>query len=225
MWVTSLVLTNARMVAYGNSWLQPKPVQKGGLLADGTDVTKGVWLVQKQIAELGLADAHRFLHHGIEDGLQLAGRSGNDLQHFRGRRLLLQRLGEIVRALAQLVEQPRVLDGDDGLRSEVLEKLDLLVVERSDLLAVDVDRPDEPVLLEHRYVNQRSSARQFGEPYQRRLALNVGLLRPDVGDVLQLLRRDQADEGVLRPGMDRRVALRQLVPFPRRVVQRNASER
>ena len=28
--------------------------------------------------------------------------------------------GEIVGALAQLVEQPRVLDGDDGLRGEIL---------------------------------------------------------------------------------------------------------
>ena len=31
-----------------------------------------------------------------------------------GRGLLLQRLGQIVGALAQLVEQPRVLDGDDA---------------------------------------------------------------------------------------------------------------
>jgi hypothetical protein len=51
--------------------------------------------------------------------------------------LLLQSLRQIVRPLAQLVEQTRVLDGDDGLGSEVLDKLDLLVGERSDLLAVD----------------------------------------------------------------------------------------
>ena len=36
---------------------------------------------------------------------------------------------QIVRALAQLVEQPRVLDGDDGLSGEVLDQLDLLVSE------------------------------------------------------------------------------------------------
>ena len=39
---------------------------------------------------------------------------------FGGRGLLLQRFGEIVGALAQLVEQPRILDGDDGLSGEVL---------------------------------------------------------------------------------------------------------
>ena len=42
--------------------------------------------------------------------------------------------GEIVGALAQLAEQPRVLDGDDGLRGEVLHQLDLLVGERPHLL-------------------------------------------------------------------------------------------
>ena len=47
----------------------------------------------------------------------------------RGRGLLLQRLRQIVGALAQLVEQPRILDGDDGLRGEVRHKLDLLVGE------------------------------------------------------------------------------------------------
>ena len=38
---------------------------------------------------------------------------------------------EIVGALAQLVEQPRVLDGDDRLGGEVLHQLDLFVRERA----------------------------------------------------------------------------------------------
>ena len=50
------------------------------------------------------------------------------LQHLRGRGLLLQRF------VVELVEQPRVLDGDDGLGGEVLDQLDLLVGERPDLL-------------------------------------------------------------------------------------------
>ena len=76
------------------------------------------------------------------------------LQHLRGRGLLLQRLGEIVGALAQLVEQPRVLDGDDGLGGEVLHQLDLLVGERPHLLAVDGDGADQFVVLEHRHANE-----------------------------------------------------------------------
>ena len=67
--------------------------------------------------------------------VQVAGRTGDDLEHLAGRGLLFQRFGEIVGALAQLVEQPRVLDGDDGLGGEVLHQLDLLVGERPHLLA------------------------------------------------------------------------------------------
>ena len=37
-------------------------------------------------------------------------------------------LGEVGGALAQFVQQPRVLDGDDGLGGEVLYQCDLLSV-------------------------------------------------------------------------------------------------
>ena len=48
---------------------------------------------------------------------------------------------------AQFVEQPRVLDGDDGLGGEILHQLNLLVGERADFLAVDGDGADQFVLL------------------------------------------------------------------------------
>ena len=59
-------------------------------------------------------------------------RIADDLQHLGRRGLLLQRFGQVVCTLAQLVEQPRVLDGDDRLRGEVPDQLDLLVGERPD---------------------------------------------------------------------------------------------
>jgi hypothetical protein len=59
------------------------------------------------------------------------------LQHLRGRRLLLESFAQIVSALAQLIEQPRVLDGDDGLGGEILDQLDLCFGERTNLLTVD----------------------------------------------------------------------------------------
>src|SRR5262245_65428157 len=49
-----------------------------------------------EAAELGLANAHRVRQHGLEYRLELARRTGNDLQHLRGRGLLLQRLGEFL---------------------------------------------------------------------------------------------------------------------------------
>jgi len=51
------------------------------------------------------------IQESVEHGLQIEGRAANDLEHVGSRGLLLERL-------AQLVEQPRVLDGDNGLVGE-----------------------------------------------------------------------------------------------------------
>ena len=53
------------------------------------------------------------------------------LQDFGRRRLLLQRLGQLARARLLGLEQPRVLDGDDGLVGEGLHQLDLPFAEGS----------------------------------------------------------------------------------------------
>src|SRR5262245_30804154 len=52
--------------------------------------------VQRQIAKPGLAEPDCLLEHGLEHGLQLPGRSRDDLQNLRGRRLPLQGLGELL---------------------------------------------------------------------------------------------------------------------------------
>jgi hypothetical protein len=44
--------------------------------------------------------------------------------------------------LPQLVEQARILYGDDGLRGEVGQQRDLLFRERLHLVAVNADDPD-----------------------------------------------------------------------------------
>ena len=106
----------------------------------------------------------------------------------RGRGLLLQRLAEIVGALAQLVEQPRVLDGDDGLGGEVLHQLDLLVGEGPDLLAIDDDSADQLVVLEHRHGEQRARAAEFDDGSDRWIAFEIGWLSVMIGDMDQRLR-------------------------------------
>ena len=40
--------------------------------------TKRIIAIGKQVAEIGLADTHRVLQHGLEHRLQLAGRTRND---------------------------------------------------------------------------------------------------------------------------------------------------
>ena len=63
------------------------------------------------------------------------------LQYLGGRSLLLQRLTQIVSALAQFVEQPRILDGDDRLSSEVGNDFNLLLAKWADFFAVDARTP------------------------------------------------------------------------------------
>ena len=69
-----------------------------------------------------LAQPSGRLDQRVKHRLQIESRAADDLEHVGGRGLLLQRF-------AQLVEQPRVLDGDDGLLGEVCDQLDLLVGE------------------------------------------------------------------------------------------------
>jgi len=56
--------------------------------------------------------------------LQIEARAADDLEHVGGGGLLLQRL-------AQLVEQARVLNGNEGLSGESLDERDLFVGEPS----------------------------------------------------------------------------------------------
>jgi hypothetical protein len=92
---------------------------------------KCVSVVEQQVAELGLADTHRILKHGLEHWLQFTRRAADHLEHIGGGGLLLQRF-------AQLVKQPRVFDGDDSLVGEILDHFDLLVGEWPHLLAVEI---------------------------------------------------------------------------------------
>ena len=57
---------------------------------------------------------------------------------------------EIIGALTQFVEQPRILDGDDGLSGEVPDQFDLLVGEGTDFLAGQGKGPDQLVVFQHR---------------------------------------------------------------------------
>ena len=72
----------------------------------------------------GAAELHGPRHDGREHRLELE-RRADGLTHLAQRRELADRAGQRRRPLLQLVEQPRVLDGDDGLVGEGLQQLDL----------------------------------------------------------------------------------------------------
>ena len=71
---------------------------------------------------------------------------------------LRKELETCVRALAQFAEQPRVLDGDDGLGGEVLHQLDLLVGKGARLPAIDTHGADQLVFSKHGHGQECPSA-------------------------------------------------------------------
>src|SRR5215831_12033852 len=99
-------------------------------------------LLPVNFGHVGLAESSRRLHQRVQNDLQIEGRAADDLEHIGGGGLLLQQL-------AQLVEQPRIFDGYDGLRCKVAQQIDLLVSESTHLLAKNADRADQVVVLEH----------------------------------------------------------------------------
>src|SRR5262249_1115515 len=148
---------------------------------------------------------------------QFARRAGNDSQHLRGRGLLLQRLAQIVRTLAQLVEQAAVLDGDDGLGGEVLDQLDLLVGEGANLLAVNDNAAHQLLLSQHRYGKYGPSPGVQGNSWvaETRRHIEIARFGLDVGDLNSLFDRHRAAERSLGAGADHWFAPTRLSQFSR----------
>jgi len=80
------------------------------------------------IPKPGIAEPHRVLQHGVVNRLQFTRRRADYAKHICRGGLLLQRF-------AQFVEQPRVLDSDDGLGGKIFNELDLFLGEGADFLA------------------------------------------------------------------------------------------
>ena len=101
----------------------------------------GVAYPPTENGQVRLAKSDRRLGQRIEHRLQVEGRAADHLEHVGCSRLLLQRLAQVVGALAQLVEQPRVFDRDDGLSGKILNKIDVLLLEGPHLTRKIMIRP------------------------------------------------------------------------------------
>src|SRR5262249_52607891 len=82
------------------------------------------------------------LGDGVEDWLHVRRRAADNTEHFRGCRLMLQRLAQFCVAFLNLFEQPYVFDGDCRLVSESLEQRNLLIGERSNLCTAQSNNSD-----------------------------------------------------------------------------------
>ena len=116
-------------------------------------------------------------------GLQIERRTADDLQHVGGGGLLLQRFAEIVGALAQFVEQPRVLDGDHGLLGEIADQLDLLVGKRAHLTSKNADGAYQFIVLQHGYVQLTSNSAELGRGDAKRIAIQVSRFGKNIIDL------------------------------------------
>ena len=131
------------------------------------------------------------------------------------------RIADLVRA--QLAEQPRVLDGDHGLRGEVLHQLDLLVGERPDFLAVDADAPISSSSLSIGTDKQRASAAKLDASDANWIPIAIGR-SSDVGNVHDLLRCAQPTERRLRWSRQRACARQCSAKCGRRIMQATRRE-
>jgi hypothetical protein len=95
--------------------------------------TECIFVAQIERAELRSTETGCICQYGLKHGLQIARRAGNDAQHLRGCGLPLERLREIARAQAHLIEQANVFDGDHPLIGEGPDKRDFSVAERLNL--------------------------------------------------------------------------------------------
>ena len=95
----------------------------------------------------GARELHRFGDDGGEHGLKIE-RRVHRLGHFAERAQLADRAAKLVSALAQLVQQSCIFDGDDSLRGKVRNQLDLLVGKGTNFLAKKRERTDQFVLLQ-----------------------------------------------------------------------------
>src|SRR5262245_20692294 len=155
----------------------------------------------KNMAALGPAEPGCTFDERLENRSQVERRSAYDFKHIGRRGLLLQRSREIVAPLAQVTEQPRVLDGDDGLRRKILDQRNLVVGKRADVPAINCNHANEIAVFEHRHDENSPRTGNLRDRF-------IGIFRGDVGNVRDLLCASDSIKKTCRPtGGDRIAAL------------------
>ena len=147
--------------------LYPLPELRSGV--EGRRHPQQLAIETENESPAGPAQPSRTFGDRFKYRLEIERRAANDLKHFRGGRLLLQRF-------AELVEQAGILDGDDGLVGKVLDQLDLLVGKGPDFLPVYGERADQFVLFKHRHQQTRAYSSKF-DGGDMRSRISVALLR------------------------------------------------
>ena len=125
---------------------------------------------------------------------RVAGRRSSDhrLEHVAYRRLLLERFGEILGALAQLAQEAGVLDGDHGLGGELLQQVDLLFGKRPPHLPEDHHIADDALIPDQRHGKQAARAADIDERATIGFGVAIGLAVDEIDDLHERLAFEQA---------------------------------
>src|SRR5262249_38864868 len=78
----------------------------------------------------------------VKHRLYVRRRAADNAKHLGGRRLMFQSFPQFCIALLDLLEQSDILDGDDRLVGEGLQKRNLFLRKRTHLRPANMDRPD-----------------------------------------------------------------------------------
>src|SRR5215831_9459965 len=130
------------------------------------------------VAELSPAELGSGLCYRIEHRLEISGRSANDTEHIADCGLIFERLLKLPLARLLRLEQPRVLDGDDGLVGEGLYEVDLSLCERPHRRVRERDDADDLATVQQRHREERSVAARMLSLHIRELWISkkVGYL-------------------------------------------------
>ncbi len=99
-------------------------------------------LVAIEAGMIGAAQPRGRIHDSLQDRIQVKSRTADNLQHFADRCLISEQFLQVARAVAQFVEQPRVLHRDDRLCGERADQFDLALGKRLDLLSCECQDAD-----------------------------------------------------------------------------------
>ncbi len=176
-------------------------------------------------AEICPADACGVFKHLLEHRLQFARRGADDLQHLRGCGLLLERFSQIIRALTQLFQQPRIFNSNGPLLREVCDEINLLIAKKAHLTARQRKHADTDVVLEHRNRKHGADAGYFDRRHRQRIPTAIGRSLAQVGHLYRLATLRGTGDRRIRAGPGQRSASPLLdVDFRIWTVQRGAAE-
>ena len=92
----------------------------------------------------------------------------------------------LLERLSQFVEQPRVLDGDDGLGGVARHQFDLFVGKRRHFLTVDGEGTDQVVVPEYWNSEDRPEAAKIDRSHEYGFTVDVSWFGRDVGNMNRL---------------------------------------